>query len=79
MVLDIVTRLVNDTNTRQYPNPECNGFGSSATQFAIDVANKASQVGGQGKTLTLSRHWLSSHKKDHPSVEPEFNCPEISS
>jgi hypothetical protein len=34
--------------------------------------NKASEGVGQGKTLTLSLHWLSSHKKDHPSVEPEL-------
>jgi hypothetical protein len=45
---------------------------SATPQFAIDVANKASQGGGQGKTLTLSLHWHSSHKKDHPSVEPEL-------
>jgi hypothetical protein len=47
-------------------HPECNDFSSSTTWFAIDVANKASQGGGQGKTLTLSLCWLSSHKKDHP-------------
>jgi hypothetical protein len=34
--------------------------------------NKASEGVGQGKTLTLSLCWLSSHKKDHPSVEPEL-------
>jgi hypothetical protein len=72
MVLDIVTRLVNDANARQYLKPESNDFSSSATQFAIDVANKASEGVGQSKTLTLSLHWLSSHKKDHPSVEPEL-------
>ena len=54
MVLDIATGLVDDTNARQYCNPEGDGFSSSATQFAIDVGNKASQGGGQGKTLTLS-------------------------
>jgi hypothetical protein len=43
MVLDIVTGLVNDANARQNFNPESNGFSSSATQFAIDVANKASK------------------------------------
>jgi hypothetical protein len=69
---DIVTGLVNDANARQYLNPESNDFSSSATRFAIDVANKASEGVGQGKTLTLSLHWLSSHKKDHPSVEPEL-------
>jgi hypothetical protein len=74
MVLDIVTGLVNDANARQYPNPKCNDFGSSATWFAIDVANRASQGGGQGNTLTVSLHWLSSHKKDHPSVEPELTA-----
>jgi hypothetical protein len=36
------------------------------------VANKASEGVGQGKTLTLSLCWLSSHKKDHPLVEPEL-------
>jgi hypothetical protein len=40
MVLDIVTGLMNDANARQYPNPECNDFSSSATQFAIDVATR---------------------------------------
>jgi hypothetical protein len=40
MVLEIATRLVNDANARQYPNPECNDFSSSATQFAIDVATR---------------------------------------
>jgi hypothetical protein len=54
MVLDIATGLVNDTNARQYLNPESNDFSSSATRFAIDVANKASEGVGQGKTLTLS-------------------------
>jgi hypothetical protein len=42
MVLDIATGLVNDANARQYLNPESNDFSSSATRFAIDVANKAS-------------------------------------
>jgi hypothetical protein len=74
MVLDIATSLVNDANARQYPNPKGNDFGSSATQFAIDADNKASQGGGQGKTLTLYLHWLSSHKKDHPSVEPDVTA-----
>jgi hypothetical protein len=55
----------------QYPNPKGNGFSSSATQCAIEMGNKASQGGGQGETLTLSLHWLSSDKKDHHSVEPE--------
>jgi hypothetical protein len=36
------------------------------------VANKASEGVGQGKTLALSLCWLSSHKKDHPLVEPEL-------
>jgi hypothetical protein len=31
MVLDIATGLVNDTNARQYLNPESNDFSSSAT------------------------------------------------
>jgi hypothetical protein len=66
--------MVNDANARQYPNPKGNDFCSSATWFAIDVTNKASQGGGQGKTLTLSLHWLSSHKKDHPLVEPEVTA-----
>jgi hypothetical protein len=74
MVLDIATGLVNDANARQYLNPESNDFSSSATRFAIDVANKASEGVGQGKTLTLSLCWLSSHKKDHPSVEPELTA-----
>jgi hypothetical protein len=43
MVLDIVTGL--------YLKPESNDFSSSATQFAIDVANKASEGVGQSKTL----------------------------
>jgi hypothetical protein len=34
----------------------------------------ASEGVGQGKTLTLSLRWLSSHKKDHPSVEPELTA-----
>jgi hypothetical protein len=72
MVLDIVTGLVNDANARQYLNPGSNDFNSSATRFAIDVANKASEGVGQGKTLTLSICWLSSHKMDHPLVEPEL-------
>jgi hypothetical protein len=54
MAFDIVTGLVNDANSRQYLNPESNDFSSSATQFAIDVAIKASKGVGQGKTLTLS-------------------------
>jgi hypothetical protein len=74
MVLDIVTGLVNDANARQHLNPESNNFSSSATQFAIDVANMASEGVGQGKTLTLSLHWLSSHKKDHPLVKPELTA-----
>jgi hypothetical protein len=74
MVLDIATGLVNDNNARQYLNPESNDFSSSGTRFAIDVANMASEGVGQGKTLTLSLHWLSSHKKDHPSVKPELTA-----
>ena len=31
MLLDIATRQVNDTNARQYLNPESNNFSSSAT------------------------------------------------
>jgi hypothetical protein len=31
MVLDIATSLVNDANTRQYPNHKGNDFSSSAT------------------------------------------------
>ncbi len=69
--MDIATSLVNDANTRQYPNHKGNDFSLSATWFAIDVAKKASQGGGQGKMLTLSLCWLSSYKKDHPLVEPE--------
>jgi hypothetical protein len=41
--LDIATGLVNEANARQYVNPESNDFSSSATWFAIDVANKASE------------------------------------
>jgi hypothetical protein len=74
MVLDIATGLVNDANARQYHNPESNDFSSSATRFAIDVANKASKGVGQGKTPTMSLCWLSSHKKDHPSVEPALTA-----
>jgi hypothetical protein len=74
MVLDIATGLVNDANARKYLNPESNDFSSSATRFAIDVANKASKGVGQGKTPTMSLRWLSSHKKDHPSVELELTA-----
>jgi hypothetical protein len=38
------------------------------------VTNKASKGVGQGKTPTMSLRWLSSHKKDHPLVEPELTA-----
>jgi hypothetical protein len=64
---------VNDANARQYLNPESNNFSSSAPiWFAINVAKMASNGVGQGKSMILSCHWLSSQKKDHPSVEPEW-------
>jgi hypothetical protein len=68
----VLTLMPINMESMDAPWERSNNSSSSATRFAIDVANKASKGVGQGKTLTLSLHWHSSHKKDHPSVKPEL-------
>lgn len=75
MVLDIATGLVNEAHSRQFPNSgvDSNVSAARATHFALDISSSAA-TSGVDDTLSLSLRWLSSHKKDHPSIQPEVTA-----
>jgi len=78
MVLDLATGLVDEAEACQHngtnisPSYIANQSTPSATRFAIDIINKSHNRVADKDMLTLTFRWLSSHKKDHPSVYPEM-------
>ncbi len=62
-----------DEETKKFDSASRRDSGFDKETNSASESKDGSDVGGgAGRTVTLSLHWLSSHKKDHPSVEPEL-------